>query len=256
MFEIIQKYFIEPVLYESGYNLINTFTYIIILLPIFIGIFKLFKNLKIKIDGKFALSLSPYILLGSVLRVLKDSGFLTSFIFVSPFIYILIFCIYLSSLILSLLIEKKSKIDHNISLFTIGFILSGIFFTRLDLINFVGFARIFTLDLIYFIFIIYLKKFSLWNKFTIFSQCFDASATFISVQLYNYGEQHVIPSLLFSIFGNYIFLIIKPALAILLVYIIDKEIKDMEFSNFLKLVIIILGFAQGTRDLLRLVALT
>ncbi|MDP2973570.1 MAG: DUF63 family protein, partial [Candidatus Diapherotrites archaeon] len=48
------------------------------------------------------------------------------------------------------------------------------------------------------------------------------------------------------------FIIVKIALVLAIVYYIDKEIKSENLRGFIKIVIAILGFATGLRDLLTL----
>ncbi len=259
MFNFLETYFINPILNLSGYNWVNTLTYAVILIISVFLIYKLLKFLKIKIDGKFALSLFPYILLGSTLRALKDANFFVSPVFVSPLIYILVFLFTLSFLLFSLFLEKKTKIPFQSYFFSFGFILAGIFFTQINFLNFTAAGQILGLDLLLFILIFSLGRLTeltktLWNKFTIFSQLFDASSTFVSLHFWGYSEQHVLPNLVFGFFGDWSFFLIKLIVVLLLIYFIDSSVKNKNFSNWLKLVIIILGIAQGTRDLLRISA--
>ena len=85
----------------------------------------------------------------------------------------------------------------------------------------------------------------------------DATATFVGVDFYGYSEKHPIPDFFFQTFGtSAVFLPIKMILACLIVYLIDISFKD-ELSKYpilrglIKIVIIVLGLAPGTRDMLR-----
>jgi len=257
MYNFFQRYFIDPIINLSGYNWINSFVYALVLIAAIFLIYKLLKFLKIEVNLRFALSLSPYIFLGSILRVLRDANFLTSPVFVSPLIYILIFLIALPLLLFSLFLEKITKIPFQNYFFSFGFILSGIFFTQIQFVNFIAAAQILSLDLLIFVLIFSLGNLtkltrSLWNKFAIFSQLFDASSTFVSVQFWGYSEQHVLPNLIFDFFGNWSFFLVKLIVVLFLLYFVDSGIKNENFKNWIKLVVIILGLALGTRDLLRI----
>ncbi len=259
MYNLFEAYFVNPILNLSGYNWVNTLTYAIVLVLAIFLVYKVLEKLNIKIDGKFGLSLLPYIFLGSTLRALRDSNYLVSPIFVSPLIYILVFLITFSLLLFSLFLEKKTKIPFQNYFFSFGFILAGIFFTQIKFLNFTAAGQILGLDLLLFILIFSLGRVTkltktLWNKFTIFSQLFDASSTFVSLHFWGYSEQHVLPNLVFGFFGDWSFFLIKLSVVLLLIYFIDSSVKNKNFSNWLKLVIIILGIAQGTRDLLRISA--
>ncbi len=75
----------------EGYTLISELTYGVILILALLGIYKLLKRLDIRIDWQFCLALLPYILFGPVTRVLEDTAYFTqptTFLFISPFIYL------------------------------------------------------------------------------------------------------------------------------------------------------------------------
>ena len=87
----------------------------------------------------------------------------------------------------------------------------------------------------------------------IFSQLFDASSTFVGVQIYHHAEQHVLPNLLFDLTGGvWSFFIVKFIVAVLLLYVLDSSIEDKNFKNWIKIIVIILGFALGARDLFQI----
>ena len=96
-----------------------------------------------------------------------------------------------------------------------------------------------------------------FNLLIIFGQMFDAAATFIGVDYYGYSEKHPIPDFFFQTFGtSAVFIPIKLILALTIVYLIDVSFKeDLKsyplLKGLIKVVIIVLGLAPGTRDLLR-----
>lgn len=71
MQEFINEYFIRPIIDPSlsGYNLVNTIIYIILLVIACGAIYYFLKN-KIKFNYEFLIALIPYILFGVSLRVL------------------------------------------------------------------------------------------------------------------------------------------------------------------------------------------
>ncbi len=259
MYNLFEAYFVNPILNLSGYNWVNTLTYATILIISIFLIYKLLKFLKIKIDGKFGLALLPWILLGSILRVLEDSGYLINYFLISPLIYFTLFGLTFSFLLISLGFEKQTKVKYQSYFFTFGFILAGIFFTQVNITNFIGILQVLSLDVFFLILILKLgnlKKFtrSLFNKLTIFSQVFDANATFISLQFYAFKEQHVVPNIIMSSLGGnwFFFIFIKLGVVIAIIYFVEKYLENENFKNWLKLIVIILGVAQGTRDILAL----
>jgi uncharacterized membrane protein len=96
------------------------------------------------------------------------------------------------------------------------------------------------------------------NLLIIFGQMFDATATYIGVDFYNYSEKHPIPDFLFQTFGtSAVFLPIKLILALVIIYLIDISFKKelAEYPNLkglIKIIVIVLGLGPGTRDTLRL----
>jgi len=258
-YDIFQIYFVDPILNVSGYNWINTSVYaLIFVFAVFLIYYKVLEPLKIKIDGRFALALLPYIFLGSVLRALKDSGFLTSPLFVTPLIYLFIFTFTLALLVFSLFLEKRTKIPFQSYFFSFGFILAGIFFTQLQFVNFTAAAQILGLDLLIFLLVFGLGNYtkltkSFWNKSVIFSQLADASSTFIGMEIYGHAEQHVLPKLIFELSGMVgSFFIVKLIVIIPLIYILDCYIEDKYLNNWLKFIVILLGLAPGIRDLFQI----
>jgi uncharacterized membrane protein len=86
----------------------------------------------------------------------------------------------------------------------------------------------------------------------------DASATFIGIDRYNYVEKHILPSTLMEIFGTaaimyplkLVFLI--PALYIMDVGMKEEAEQSPHLMALVKLTILILGFAPGARDIIRM----
>ncbi len=121
------KYFAGPVYADAedesidgiskGYNPVNTLCYGLILAWAVYWIYRLFKEKMVNVDVRFALSVVPYILLGSVLRVLEDAEFFSGpivYLMISPFIYIVLglftlVMVYLSISYSELLRKKRWK---------------------------------------------------------------------------------------------------------------------------------------------------
>jgi len=94
------RYFIET----YGYNPVNTTVYAIVLIAFVYAIFKTLERLNVKMDKRLALSVSPFVVLGSSIRVLEDSRFLSGYVFMTPWIYFLTFGITFLVLLISLAI--------------------------------------------------------------------------------------------------------------------------------------------------------
>ena len=89
------------------------------------------------------------------------------------------------------------------------------------------------------------------NKLAIISQTLDGFATLVATQFFFCGEQHPLSGFLLDSFPLS-FVFAKIALVLVILYYVDKEIKNENLRNFIKIVIIVLGFATGLRDLLTL----
>jgi len=249
MQEVFSNYFINT----SGYNIVNTSVYAIILVAAVYIIFLTLKKLKIKIDKKLIFAIIPYIILGSSLRVLRDAYILKGSLFTTPFIYILIFSITFSILLITNFIQKKKKIPYHKLMFAIGTILIIYPLYQIEYLNFLGPAYI-LLFLIPWLLLLKFLPWSLENKFATFAQMFDANITFVALYFFGYSEQHVLPNFLINLTGYvYSFVIVKFAVVVSILYLIDKFSRDKQLNSFIKLIIIILGLSTGIRDLLRLI---
>ena len=102
--QFFQDNFVIPL--GQYYTPVNTIIYGVFFALAVFGIYKLLRKWNIDIDKKFAVGIVPFVVLGSVLRVLRDAGTLDYFIFASPLIYMLIFLIALIALLISVGVEK------------------------------------------------------------------------------------------------------------------------------------------------------
>ncbi|MEM5779368.1 MAG: DUF63 family protein [Candidatus Aenigmatarchaeota archaeon] len=255
MNDFITNYFINPILKGDGYNIINTITYGIVLAITCIAIFKFLKKAKIKLNIAFFSSLVPFIALGSVLRVLRDLSILSSPLFVTPLIYIVLFSITITTLFLSIAIEKITRMEYQFILFSLGLLYLLIAFSKLakNIIDYDPLFLVikFTILSSILFFILYKRKIiSESNFIVLLSHCFDVSTTYVAINSSKFIEQHVLANFLISNFGAISLFLSKIIGIVLALFIIDKKIKNEEEKNFVKFVILILGLAPGLRNLL------
>ena len=251
------KYFIDPIIYESGYNPVNTFTYGIVLVIAVFGIYKLLEKLKIKIDRRFFTGLLPFIILGSMLRVIEDAKIFHSYWLISPLIYIFIFSITLPSLLFSYWLGKKTKTPYHFILFSFGFSILLIFVKFISVVTWIPFLYVGLLTVLWSFLLSVAKRiskskfFSPINTGLILTHLFDASTTFVAIRFFGYGEQHVLARFLMQFIGPEAMFIIKIIFIPLVLYVIDMVLKKKQTNRFLKFVVFIIGFAPGLRNLLR-----
>jgi len=96
----------------EGYTLVSEFVYGMLLLVMVYLMYKFFEFFDIKIDMSFFIASLPFIILGSTLRVLEDSGLFEkplSYFFISPIIYIQVGAYFFLSLLGGIYIERSNK---------------------------------------------------------------------------------------------------------------------------------------------------
>ncbi len=255
---------------ESGqYNIVEYLVYgAIMLLLAFFVIFPVLHKRGVKFDHRFMVALLPYILLGSALRVLEDMAVLPSswnplepaYYLVTPGIWVLIAAVTIGALLLSKLISNRFKVSFHKPFAVIGLALALPIVT-IEFLNFAAwtgfFAAIAMAAAITGILFFAFKAFK-WeilenrlNILAVASQALDGSATFIATQFFLCGEQHPLSGMLLGLFPLS-FVLVKVALVLVIVHYVDKEIKNENLRGFIKIVVAILGFATGLRDLLTL----
>jgi uncharacterized membrane protein len=79
----------------------------------------------------------------------------------------------------------------------------------------------------------------------------DASASAIAVAFLGYFEQHVVSGAIMDLGSPFLFVPVKMAVVLAALYVIDKEAKDERWNWLLKIVVLTLGLATGTRDAAR-----
>jgi len=249
---MLLDYFLFP--QSSGYDVPKTFLYGIVLVIASYLIYKLLGRMKVRIDKRLAVAVSPFVVFGSAVRMLVDAGIFSSYFFVTPGIYFFVAAVVLSLLALSVILEREKNIPYYKTLFTSGLIILSAAISFIDIVNAKG---VFVVILFFLPWPLILKivKWKKENKIVTALHMFDATTTFTAMTFFNYYEQHVLPSFLISIFGPAIFIIAKAAVIISILVAIDKYSSDKQFNSYLKLCIGIMGAATGTRDFLRLAAM-
>ena len=260
----VYKYYVEPIIYDSGYNPVNTITWAILLGICILGLIRIFKRLDLKMDEKLVLYTLPYVLAGSSLRVIEDAGLVTppaSYLLITPLIYFLVFFVTTASLILTRKILGENF--HRVYA-TIGLLWT---FVNLAILSTIGIQRPLVPVAVLFLGtfltgIIYLLRVPLpqlnfldnrYNLAILYSHMLDASSTYIGVDWFGYYEKHVVPTYLIDLTGTAAIMYPLKLLVLLpLLSIIDKYIEDKSLLNLTKLALIVLGLAPAIRNTLRL----
>lgn len=290
MADFFQTYYIDPIIYNTGYNIVNTATYAIILVAAVILTFKMLKKLDVQIDKNFFFGIMPFIALGSVLRgwedlleatkasavfletplrsfILMDAqGVPRNLLLISPVMYVTVFAIALASLVLALAVQRLKKIPYQKTWFAAGLIIIAAVLSQLKFTNFFAMFLMLGIAAGWATAFFAVKKLAIRNKiraveklFTKENQLilsihmFDASTTFVALQFFPYFEQHVVSGFFISLFGPAAMFILKLAVVPLVLYYMDKDFsQDRQKKNFIKIAILILGLGPGLRNFLRL----
>ena len=271
----LYDYFIHPIVSETGYNQINTATYAIIAIVALYTIWNFFKQKNIKIDKKFIYAVLPFVLLGSTISSIKDAihsdKFLSitpihkaildsriydySYITVTPGIYIVTAAILFLTMSVLHLIKKSQYLGHvGLALWLMHFILLIPFMQ-----NIMHAIPILVLALI--------PTIIAWKYFKneiytliVAGHALDGAATFYVIDIFGpatgkpYFEQHVIGAFIGQTFGTFFaFYLVKLAISFGVAYLLKKEKEEENFKNFIALAIMIMGFAPGIRDIIRMI---
>lgn len=215
-------------------------------------IYKLLEKIKVRVDHRLAASVIPFVIIGAMLRVYEDMGILKSSLFVTPYIYFLITSIFLSLLIVFKKLEKAGITSYDTPIFLIGIIGISFLVQNFKIVNF-RFLLLTTAFLLPWLVILkFLKNYSSQNRIVLFTQIYDGSITSISLTFFGYVEKHVLPTFLIRLTNfPFSFLIAKVIVTVLVLYGLDRVVREKNLSNYLKLLIALLPLATGTRDFLR-----
>ncbi|OYT33642.1 MAG: hypothetical protein B6U87_03135 [Candidatus Aenigmarchaeota archaeon ex4484_52] len=270
----LDKYYISPIVNDTGYNIVNTFSWAIIFIFAIILLKKYFEKQNQIIDKKFLFALIPYICFGAVLRVLNELNVYSTILLITPLIYFLVFFICFGLLIISNILEQKTKIDYWKIWFSFGLFLLGLAFIKIFLF-FKNYKILFVWlgILCFFLILILLLKYVLKSKFfsniniaTLMSHLTDATSSFLAISFFGFTEKHVLSrglinyaeslNLVFYNSGAWIMFPLKLIVVGMCLHIIDNENLTKKDRFYLKIIIIILGLAPGIRGLFQLIVFT
>lgn len=272
--QFINTYYLDPIRTDAGYNPVNTFTWAVVLGICIFGIFRLLEKLKVKVNSQFILSIIPFVLAGSSLRVLEDSpaGIINppfSYLLITPNIYFLVFAVTVFCLWLAIRLEKAGLVQDFYSAFAgLGFL--WFFANLITLLYFenvvAAYVPVFVLvagtglTFIFYRFASYFKSEIFTNPLNLsilLAHLMDASSTYIGVDKLGYFEKHVLPYYLIELTGTALVMYpLKLIIFIGVLYVLDTQFEDDEESvnlkMLIKMVILILGLSPATRNTLRM----
>ncbi|VVB76118.1 Uncharacterised protein [Candidatus Tiddalikarchaeum anstoanum] len=232
------------------YNWFSTLAYAVIALLLVTLSYRVMRK-KIVFSYATVFEVLPFIILGCIVRVFADYGVYPRFFWtVTPGVWIIFLVLIVCTLLLDAAFKTKGLIT--IILPTIGIIPHLFYFRIINPTAALYFAFFYVLSLIPFILL--RKKFKLlndeFNFAAIASQLFDATSSFVNVDFFHYVEIHVIGGFFADVFNTgFVMYPLKLIVLLPVLYYLDKE-TDINFKNYLKLIICVLGLGPGIRNLI------
>ncbi len=267
--KFINDYYINPIIYDTGYNIVNTITWAVILGLSLFGVLKLLNKLQITVDDVFILAVSPYLFVGGSLRVVEDAGIVSpplEYLFITPLIYFFIFAVCVSVLIVSVGLERRTGARYYwpFALFGVVWSIFDVWLLYLKAESFdgtvlfsilaIGAALAVMVYLVARFFKISLLRDRV-NAYILDSQLLDATATSFGITFLPYAEKHVLPTFLIDVTGTaFIMYPLKVVVIIPVLYIIDHYLKEesQSLTGLVKLAILTVGLAPAIRNTLRM----
>ena len=281
--DFIYKYYIDPIKTGQAYNIIDTLTYAIILV---IGIYLIYRwmsspdymaDVGFRFDGGFILATIPYIILGGVLRVIEDTGMITSdwrFLLITPLIYFVLFFFTISMMYLARFLTLRgitSFITFYALAGTVALVISSLILLAWSMtqngVDLLILAIIPLMAVTATAIVWAVMRYALGWMYVkdplyltlLFGQLLDASATSYGIDIHphvQYVEQHVVGSALIDMTGTaFVMFPLKLLVLFPAVYVMQQYRKEANpaFWHLVILAMIVVGFAPGVRDMVRMV---
>lgn len=265
----VQRYYIDPIIYDTSYNPVDTITWAIVLGLAIIGLLKLLGRLRISMDERLLLSTLPYILAGASLRVIEDANLVAApwrYLLITPLIFFLVFFVTAAILIMSRWIWGE---EYRKKYAAIGVLWTG---CNLAVLSTVGLENAWVILAVFLMGTAFaggvilcgrhLSARSLpglkfldgrFNQMIIYVHMLDASSTFIGVDWFDYYEKHVVPTFFINLVGTAAIMYPLKLLVLLpLLYMIDRSMQEPSLRNLTRLALVTLGLAPAVRNTLRL----
>ncbi len=272
--QFINTYYLDPIRGDEGYNVVNTFTWAVVLGICIFGVFRLLEKLEVKLTPRFIASVLPFVLAGSSLRVLEDSpaGIFQppfSYLLITPNIYFLVFAITVGCLWISIRLQKAGLVKDSHLTFA-GFGIVWFFINLIVLLYFENIVALYVplfvlaagtgLTLTFYLIARHFKSKIFTdplNLSILMAHLMDASSTYIGIDKLGYFEKHVVPSYLIELTGTALVMYpLKLIIFIGVIYVLDTQFEDDERSlnlkELIKMVILILGLSPATRNTVRM----
>ena len=260
----IYRYYINPIIYDTSYNPVDTATWAIVLGLCILGLVRLFGKLDIKMDERLVAYTLPYVLAGASSRVIEDAELVSApwrYLLITPLIFFLVFLVTASSLLLCRKILGEDFLQGYASIGLVWMFLNLLALSTSGFANPWVIAAVFILGSTLTAGILLLRRAlpalqfldDRSNLMIVYAHMLDASSTYIGVDWFGYYEKHVVPTLLIDLTGSAAVMFpLKLLILLPVLSMIDNSVEDRSLRNLIKLTLITLGLAPAVRNTLRL----
>lgn len=248
----------------QAYNPVNTLIYALLFAGLVFFIYDgIIKRFRIKMDKQFAFGAGAWAFFAMSLRLLWDTGYTESVLFITPYVTVIDFGSALGVLLLALYIQKTRKIEYWKTWGYSGAILGVILLSLSPLQNWKPFGAVVVLWLAALLVLIGARKvfprfMSWWNIAVLEAHMMDAAGSFAGITFFGFSEEHVLgrslityaESLGLTLFGSgaWVMFLLKIVVLVPVLYYIDKYSEDAQEAKYLKTIIFVLGLAIGLRN--------
>ena len=273
--EFLYKYYIDPIRYGQAYTLVDTLTYALILIAAVYIVYRGLQRYKIAVDDELVLATLPFVVLGGLLRVVEDTGMITSdfrFLLITPLIFFTVFVVAAVALFAGKLAENAGLVARYSRVYG-GVGIVACLLATAALVWFGLTETTIALDVLAAILALAsVSSLALWAlsstcevglrlkhplQTPIFGHMLDASATSYGIDITPYYvEQHVVGSNLIEATGTaFSMFLLKIAVLIPAIYILEMYKKEGSpgLWHLILLAMIVVGMAPGIRDMVRMV---
>ncbi|MFA6331520.1 MAG: DUF63 family protein [Methanoregula sp.] len=282
--DFIYKYYIDPIRYGQAYNVVDTLTYAIILVACVYLLYRWLTtstwlaDIGFKIDATFILATLPYVVLGGLMRVIEDTGMITGdfkFLLITPLIYFVLFFYTVAILFLSRYLTLRGLTNNFLTFYfwagTMTVVVAALVLVAwstthhgvdLSVLSAILLMGAVATTLVW----AFMRYVCRWEYVRdplyitlLFGQLLDASATSFGIELHptlQYVEQHVVGSGLINLTGTaFVMYPLKLVVLFPAIYIMELYRKEANtaFWHLVLLAMIVVGFAPGIRDMVRMV---
>jgi uncharacterized membrane protein len=277
--QFVNTYYIHPITHDTGYNLVNTLTWALLLVLCLFLTLKLLKKLDVEINKPFIAAVSPYIFVGASLRVMEDAELFSpplSYMLITPLIYFLLFFCCTAILVISVKLSQSNGIGvrFQVSGFRclVPFALIGTIWLFVNLtillkaeeivLPWVLFAVIGISGIILVVIYTIGAKFGVnfltekLNVSVLAAHLLDASSSYIGIDKLGYTGKHVIEGVIVKYTGSAAGMFpLKLVILIPVLYLLETQFdeKDRELKNLVLLALLVIGLAPAVRNTLRMV---